>query len=308
STATTVYRFALPAGRLKPVGEPSVIVKDLPGGGHNARNLALSGDGKALFVNVGSPSNVCQVADRSNESPGKDPCPELATRAGIWRFDATKQDQTEESGTHYATGIRNAVGMVIAPDGQLWSTQHGRDQLFQNWPKLFTAEQSAEKPSEELLRVNQGDDFGWPYCYHDAELGHLVLAPEYGGDGKEVGRCAQKKEPAMAFPGHWAPDGLMFYTGSQFPAAYSGGAFIAILNAPRAYERTLGRLPQQVSRRPAATGLLDFVQFFTREKGELEREFAALARALTPAGMLWISWPKQSSGVATDLTEDVVRA
>ncbi len=227
STATTVYRFALPAGRLKPVGEPSVIVKDLPGGGHNARNLALSGDGKVLFVNVGSPSNVCQVADRSNESPGKDPCPELATRAGIWRFDAGKPDQTEETGTHFATGIRNAVGMVVAPDGQLWSTQHGRDQLFQNWPKLFTVEQSAEKPSEELLRVNQGDDFGWPYCYHDGELGHLVLAPEYGGDGKQVGRCAQKKEPALAFPGHWAPDGLLFYTGSQFPGSYRGGAFIA---------------------------------------------------------------------------------
>src|SRR5947209_19323893 len=46
STATTVYRFALPAGRLQAVGEPSVIVKDLPPGGHNARNLALSPDGK----------------------------------------------------------------------------------------------------------------------------------------------------------------------------------------------------------------------------------------------------------------------
>src|SRR5205814_5424659 len=76
-------------------------------------------------------------------------------------------------------------------------------------------------------RVNQGDDFGWPYCYHDVELGHLVLAPEYGGDGKQVGRCAQKKEPAVAFPGHWAPDGLTFYTGTQFPKKYRGGAFIA---------------------------------------------------------------------------------
>src|SRR3989475_1035888 len=227
STATTVYRFALAAGRLKPVGEPSVIVKDLPAGGHSARNLALSADGKTLFVNVGSPSNGCQVADRSNESPGKDPCPELATRAGIWRFDANTPDQTEGSGTHYATGIRNAVGTAVAPDGQLWSTQHGRDQLFQNWPKLYTVEQSAEQPSEELLRINQGDDFGWPYCFHDAEVGHLVLAPEYGGDGKQVGRCAQKKEPAVAFPGHWAPDGLMFYTGSQFPTQYRGGAFIA---------------------------------------------------------------------------------
>src|SRR5438445_429454 len=131
----------------------------------------------------------------------------------------------------YATGIRNAVGLAFAPDGQLWATQHGRDQLGQNWPKLFTVEQNAEKPSEELVRVRERDDFGWPYCYHDLELGHLVLAPEYGGDGKQVGRCAQKQEPAVAFPGHWAPDGLTFYTGAplptQFPARYMGGAFIA---------------------------------------------------------------------------------
>ena len=227
STATTVYRFALPAGRLEPLGDPSVIVKDLPAGGHSARNLALSADGKTLFVNVGSPSNSCQVADRSTESPGRDPCPELATRAGIWRFDAGKHDQTQADGTRYATGIRNAVGLAFAPDGQLWATQHGRDQLGQNWPKLYTLEQSAEKPSEELLRVNQGDDFGWPYCYHDPEAGHLMLAPEYGGDGKQAGLCAKKKEPAVAFPAHWAPDGLTFYTGTQFPARFKDGAFIA---------------------------------------------------------------------------------
>src|SRR5207245_7444751 len=53
------------------------------------------------------------------------------------------------------------------------------------------------------------------------------LAPEYGGDGKQAGRCAQKKEPAVAFPGHWAPDGLTLYDGTQFPARYRGGAFIA---------------------------------------------------------------------------------
>ena len=110
STATTVYRFALPTGRLKPVGEPSVIVKDLPGGGHNARNLALSADGKTVFVNVGSPSNVCQVTDRSNESPGKDPCPELATRAGIWRFDANKQDQTRRAGRTTPPGFATPWG------------------------------------------------------------------------------------------------------------------------------------------------------------------------------------------------------
>ncbi len=84
------------------------------------------------------------------------------------------------------------------------------------------------------------------------------------------------------------------------------GAKIAILNAPRGYQRTLGTLPR-VSRKSRVAGRLDFVQFFTKEKQELERRFAALARALAPAGMLWISWPKKASGVATDLTEDVIR-
>ncbi len=86
------------------------------------------------------------------------------------------------------------------------------------------------------------------------------------------------------------------------------GASVAIVNAPKGYDRILGKLPSRVTRKASAVGPLDFVQFFTTERRELERRFAALARALAPAGMLWISWPKQSSGVATDLTEDVIRA
>ncbi len=227
ATRSTVLRYAMRGGQLTPLGEPQVVARDLPSdGNHTAKSLALSPDGRTLFVNFGSASNSCQVADRMLESPGRDPCPELAYRSGIWRFDADKTNQTGASG-RYATGIRNAVGLAFAPDGQLWATQHGRDQLGQNWPKLFTLEQSAERPSEELLRVNEGDDFGWPYCYHDGALGHLVLAPEYGGDGKQAGVCARKEEPAVAFPAHWAPDGLAFYAGTQFPARYAGGAFIA---------------------------------------------------------------------------------
>jgi glucose/arabinose dehydrogenase len=227
STSSTVYRYAMRGGSLTPLGAPDVIVKDLPTGGHSAKNLALSPDGRTLFVNFGSATNSCQVKDRSAESPGEDPCPELAYRAGVWRFDATKLDQNRLSGTRFATGIRNAVGLAFAPSGELYATQHGRDQLGQNWSKLFTIEQSAEKPSEEFFKLSEGADFGWPYCYHDAELGHLVLAPEYGGDGKQVGRCKDKQEPLVAFPGHWAPDGLTFYAGTQFPEHYRGGAFIA---------------------------------------------------------------------------------
>jgi len=83
---------------------------------------------------------------------------------------------------------------------------------------------------------------------------------------------------------------------------------IAILNAPRDYDRTLGAMPPRVTRRAGLNGTIDFVQFFTSEKRELERRFAVLERALASAGQLWISWPKRSSGVVTDLTEDVIRA
>lgn len=86
------------------------------------------------------------------------------------------------------------------------------------------------------------------------------------------------------------------------------GTTIAILNAPKGYDRTLGKLPMPVNRVPGVAGRLDFIQFFTKEKRDLERRFGALACALAPAGMLWISWPKKASGMPTDLTEDVLRA
>ena len=53
------------------------------------------------------------------------------------------------------------------------------------------------------------------------------MNPEYGGDGKDVGRCATFTPPVAAFPAHWAPVDVMFYTGTQFPKKYQGGAFIA---------------------------------------------------------------------------------
>ncbi len=86
------------------------------------------------------------------------------------------------------------------------------------------------------------------------------------------------------------------------------GATVAILNAPRGYHRTLGKLPTPLARKAPTAGPLDFIQFFTTAQRELERKFPALERALAPAGVLWVSWPKKSSGAPTDLTEDVIRA
>lgn len=222
-----IVRYPLAAGNLRPAGGAEVIVQDLPPGGHEARNFVIDAAG-GLYVNIGSRSNSCQRADRGMESPGLDPCTELATRAGIWKFDANVLGQTPDSARRYATGIRNAMGLAIHPaDGLLYATQHGRDQFAQNWPRLFDAKYSAENPAEQLMQVSQGDDFGWPYCYFDVASRQLVLAPEYGGDGRTVGRCRSAKAPVVTFPGHWAPMSLLFYTGAQFPERYRGGAFIA---------------------------------------------------------------------------------
>jgi hypothetical protein len=85
------------------------------------------------------------------------------------------------------------------------------------------------------------------------------------------------------------------------------GSTIAILGAPRGYDRTLGPLPRPLRRKRSLSGSLDLIQFFTRHRVELERRFARLVNALRPAGALWISWPKKAAGVPTDLTEDVIR-
>ena len=86
------------------------------------------------------------------------------------------------------------------------------------------------------------------------------------------------------------------------------GTRIAIVNAPRGYSKTLGKLPAGVTVANVARGTVPFIHFFVVERTVLEKRLPALLRALAPAGALWISWPKKASGVATDITEDVVRA
>ena len=86
------------------------------------------------------------------------------------------------------------------------------------------------------------------------------------------------------------------------------GTAVTILGAPRGYRATLGPLPETSRVKRALGPGLAIVQFFTKSRQELASRFPALARSLAPDGALWISWPKGSSGVPTDLTESVVRA
>jgi glucose/arabinose dehydrogenase len=223
-----VYRYKLNAdGTVSNPNNPEKIVTGLIARGeHEAKPIALDDDGN-LYVTIGAFSNSCQIADRQTGSMGMKPCPVLDSAGGIWKFSANKQDQTYKDGVRYATGIRNAMGIDWNnATHTLFVTQHGRDQLHSIFPKLFTDKQNAELPAECLYELHQGDDAGWPYIYYDQIQKRKILAPEYGGDGKKTGG-EKAIDPIVAFPGHLAPNDLLFYTGSQFPEKYKNGAFIA---------------------------------------------------------------------------------
>ena len=230
-----VVRYHLASGQLTPTGDGEIVVSGLPNtGDHVSKSLVLA-DAQRLFVNIGSASNSCQVANRVLQSPGVFPCVDLPIRAGVWLFDPSGTNQTEAMGRRYATGYRNLVALAFNPtNSTLYAVQHGRDMLADNFPQFFNDDQAAVLPAEEFVRIADGSDNGWPYCFYDAVFAHAkLLAPEYGGDGHKVSsdspaiNCASVNQPLATFGAHWAPNGLTFYSGNQFPEHYRGGAFIA---------------------------------------------------------------------------------
>jgi len=223
-----VIRYDLGNGALLPAGPPVTVVSALPTSGDHHRKTVVLDNVGGMFVNIGSGSNSCQVQNRVPFSPGIDPCPELAIRAGVWHFDANATGQVQASGSRFATELRNMNALAINPtDGALYGVQNGRDQLLENWPYLFTERDDANMPAEELFRIDRGQAYGWPYCFYDGQRKKKVLAPEYGGDGKIAGRCGTRALPVDEYPAHWAPLSMLFYTGTQFPRQYAGGLFIA---------------------------------------------------------------------------------
>jgi glucose/arabinose dehydrogenase len=223
-----VLRYALPNGQLTPTAGPEVVIRDLPTeGDHFLKTVVVVED--VLYLNIGSATNSCQEQNRQLRSPGIDPCPELATRSSVFRFAANTLDQTLADGERYATGLRNANALAFRRGlGKLFAAQNSRDQLHENWPDQFTEADDVRLPAEGIFFVHRDDDYGWPYCYYDAQAGHYFLAPEYGGDGETTGaRCENLPAPVATLPAHWAPLGAVFYENDVFPAHYRNGLFIA---------------------------------------------------------------------------------
>jgi hypothetical protein len=85
------------------------------------------------------------------------------------------------------------------------------------------------------------------------------------------------------------------------------GMNVIVLSAPTGYRKWLAPLPEKVSFADKAEAGASFVHLFVTKRATLGSELKRLRRLLDDAGILWVSWPKKSSGVATDITEDVIR-
>ena len=227
-TDNAILRYAIAPGSLTPTGSPETIVDGLPSASNHATKSVALDPGGGVFVGIGSPSNACQVRPRSPGVQGKDPCEELETPRGGLAL-CVRPDRAD-AGRRRALFDRcpqrgGAGGS--SRSGELYAVIHGRDQLRELWPQHFSTSDGSEKPSEEFAHIRRGSDFGWPYCYHDPSDNRKVLAPEYGGDGEAVGRCADMDMPAIGLPAHWAPNAMAFSPGDAFPEGYRNGAFVA---------------------------------------------------------------------------------
>jgi len=239
SSELVVYRNKLKAGQLVPDSKMDTIVIDNPPyHEHQTKPIAFDDNGH-MFVGWGAGSNASQEKNRQPESPGTgvvdsetDGSAFLVDHGGIWMFDENKLNQKQESGLKYATGLRSIVALEWDKNSKsLYTINHGRDDLRMLWPKIYSAWESAVLPAEEFFKVKQGMNGGWPYYYYDQIKKKKLLNPEYGGDKIKEGNGAKLIQPLIGFPGHFAPNDLLFYKGDQFPARYKHGAFMAFHGA-----------------------------------------------------------------------------
>jgi len=214
------------------LGEPRMIISDLPTGGqHPNRTLAVK-DGK-LFITVGSTCNACDETS-----------PELAT--------ILTTDLNGQTRKIYASGLRNTIGFGWHPvSGKMFGMDHGIDMLGDN------------DQEEELNEIVEGKKYGWAYVYANAKLNPHNKPPRPLGLTNEDW-AKQSQNPALLYTPHAAPMQMAFNTGTMFPAEYKNDAFVAMRgswnrNPPSGYEVVRVRFdsagnPQKIE--PFLTGFL----------------------------------------------------
>jgi len=209
----SVVRFPYRNGDLAARGAAETIVPRLPTGGHRTRDVVFSPDGEIMYVSVGSGSNVGEgmampsgaelEAWRSSHPLGAAWGSE-ADRADVLAFDPHGSNRRI-----FATGIRNCVGLAVAPrSGELWCSTNERDGL------------GDDLVPDYVTRVREGAFYGWPWFYIGANED-----PRHRGERPDL--KDKITVPDVLIQAHSASLGLTFYTAAQFPPEYRGNIFAA---------------------------------------------------------------------------------
>ncbi len=170
------------------ISDRTVIIPDLPAGGHSTRTVCFGSDG-LLYVSVGSSCNVCIESD--------------PRRAAVSVYDSEGG-----SGRVFSRGLRNAVGLAVEPTtGRMWASNNGRDLM------------GDDLPPETIYVLSDGADYGWPRC-HSGD----IVDPEFGGPSA----CDGVEPPVVRMQAHMAPLGIAFYDATAFPPEYRGDLFVAL--------------------------------------------------------------------------------
>ena len=221
-----------------PAKSARVIVDGLPTTGrHPVPSLAVGADG-ALFVNVGSFSDNCHAGGKSPDP--KAACPETQEnppRGSVLRFAPRATTWHANEQPPYARGLRNSMAMAVLANGRLAVAVNSRDGINHADPALS----DAELPHDLLIVLQQGGDYGWPYCYDQR-----VPSPEYRGFD-----CAAKLAPDLLLPAHAAPLGMLLYKGDRLPGL--AGKLIVGYHGYRATGHRLVAVALDKDQRPTGT-------------------------------------------------------
>lgn len=274
SAVERIYRFDAIEAHLDAPPQPVIVVDDLPDKEHHGWRYIAFGPDGKLYVPIGAPCNLC-------DQPGY---------AAILRMQADGSAREV-----VARGVRNSVGFDWNPaDGRFWFTDNGRDWL------------GDDSPDCELNTVHRlGEHFGYPYC-HAGD----VLDPEFGA-GKV---CTDYTPPAAKLGAHVAPLGMRFYTGSQFPQSWRGGAFIALHGSWNRAEKSgyavhYARIVdgKVIDVRPFVTGFLDGQKTLGRPVDVLQAGDGSLLISDDYANAIYrVRWVGAGGGAARQEDDHVV--
>lgn len=225
AAANQVVRYPYRNDSVKAAGPAEVIVGDIPTKRHWTRDLAVSRDGKRLFVSIGSASNL-GVAGMGAKTPDEIRAFEQTHGQGAsWGEEENRAvvrvfDPDGKSVRNFATGLRNCSGLGMQPGtDNLWCVVNERDHVG---PSLVP---------DFMARVQDGDFFGWPWYYIGGREDPALK-------GKRPDLKGKVREPEVLIQAHSSALAVAFYDRDAFPAEYRGDAFVTLHGSHTRPDRT----------------------------------------------------------------------